>query len=66
MIPWWRTRSIGKPSARTLRSARSISLSVSGSTAVPYGIREARHGVAGFSALGSSSVAGELADLLLS
>ena len=43
-MPWWRTRSTGNPSARTARSARSMRASVSGSTAVPYGIREARQG----------------------
>ena len=58
MMPWWRTRRTGKPSALTLRSARSISASVSGSTAVPYGIRLARHGLAGFSALGSVEARG--------
>ena len=64
-MPWWRTRSTGKPSALTARSARSISASVSGSTAVPYGMREARHGLAGFSALGSAQLARERADLRL-
>ena len=52
-MPWWRTRMTGKPSALTACSARSIRRERLRVDAVPYGMREARHGLAGFSALGS-------------